>query len=153
MSHPHTPHPERQTCMQVSEKFALHETTTRTKTPTPTKGRQAFTQATISMLATTIHKSNTTPHHQSGATTRTPNPQNKLQEAKSRHLPPTQQARGLVVSKPNSVSGQFLEAAFPTPLLTVCCAPNPAHYRQRVPHGIRCDPLPHPFSWCSLERR
>ena len=68
---------------------------------------------TSSMLATTIHKSNTTPHHQSGATTRTPNPQNKLQEAKSRHLPPTQQTRGLVVSKPNSVSGSFSKQRFP----------------------------------------
>ena len=100
MSHPHTPHPERQTCMQVSEKFALHETTTHTKTPTPTKERQAFTQAIISMLATTIHKSNTTPHHQSGATTRTPNPP-QTQEAKSRHPPLTRsRPAGLLSQSP-----------------------------------------------------
>ena len=78
----------------------------------PHKEGRPFTQAIISMLATTIHKSNTTPHHQSGATTRTPNPP-QTQEAKSRHLPPTQQARGLVVSKPNSVSGSFSKQRFP----------------------------------------
>ena len=43
------------------------------------------------MLATTIHKSNTTPHHQSGATTR--------------HLEPTPKDNKPAVSKPNSVSG------------------------------------------------
>lgn len=51
--------------------------------PTPTHpppppeedpGRNLFMQAVIQMLATTIHKSNTTPHHQSRAATRTPNP-------------------------------------------------------------------------------
>lgn len=44
--------------MRVSEKFALHADHTQ-----PTKVMHA------QMLATTIHKSNTTPHHQSRATT------------------------------------------------------------------------------------
>ncbi len=39
----------------------------------------------LKMLATTIHKSKTTPHHQSGATTRTPTP--------NHHLPHTVRSR------------------------------------------------------------
>ena len=56
------------------------------------------------MLATTIHKSNTTPHHQSGATTKPP---------RSKATPPPvpqptgRRGDGLVVSKPNSVSDEF----------------------------------------------
>lgn len=40
------------------------------------------------MLATTIHKSNTTPHHQSRATTRPPNPQTAGTQRPA-HDPPT----------------------------------------------------------------
>ena len=53
------------------------------------------------MLATTIHKSNTTPHHQRGATTTPPQ--------KGRTIPgfphSGQRDSGPVASKPNSVSG------------------------------------------------
>src|ERR1044072_5428311 len=56
MSHPHTPPKE---CMRVSEKFALHQT-------------HKPQNLCVQMLATTIHKSTTPPHHQSRATTRTP---------------------------------------------------------------------------------
>ena len=59
-------------------------------------------QATVLMLATTIHKSNTTPHHQSLGQQQDPHPHNL--GAKGRPPPPTGQRRGLVVSKPNSVS-------------------------------------------------
>ena len=41
--------------------------------PPQKTGANPFAQAVIQMLATTIHKSNTTPHHQSRAATRTPN--------------------------------------------------------------------------------
>ena len=64
------------------------------------------------MLATTIHKSNTTPHHQDGATT----------------THPQRESRGSVVSKPNSVSGDSFTG--PSRSLgsrtgeNVCCAPN-----------------------------
>ena len=83
------------------------------------------------------------------------NPQPPEQTPGSQEPAPTpqqEQARGLVVSKPNSVSDDSSKQCSHT-TSHVCCAPNPAHYRQRVPHGIRCDPLPQPFSWCSLERR
>ena len=105
--------------------------------PPPQKKDRPFTQAIISMLATTIHKSNTTPHHQSGATTRTPNP-HKLEEAKSRHLPPTQQTRGLVVSKPNSVSGKSFRApAFPTDTTcSLCTKPRPLQAKGSSRHQV-----------------
>ena len=72
------------------------------------------------MLATTIHKSNTTPHHQSRATTRPPKPQ--------------PQENGLVASKPNSVSDDFPPARAPQrgrPLTTgkFVVHQNPPHYR------------------------
>ena len=58
----HTTHPRKSLQhMRVSEKFALHADHTQ-----PTKVMHA------QMLATTIHKSNTTPHHQSRATTDPP---------------------------------------------------------------------------------
>jgi hypothetical protein len=69
------------------------------------------------MLATTIHKSNTTPHHQSGATTRLnlPDP-----VTRTRPHPPVspkgRSGRGPAVSKPNSVFSD------PSPTGTqVCC--------------------------------
>lgn len=99
--------------MQVSEKFALHETTTRTKTPTPTKERQAL--HTSHHLDARNHypqiKHHTPPPKRGN--NKNPQPPEQTQEAKSRHLPPTQQARGLVVSKPNSVSGSFSKQRFP----------------------------------------
>ena len=73
------------------------------------------------MLATTIHKSNTTPHHQSGATTR-----HTLPDATPPPVPHTTGRRGdgLAVSKPNSVSGGAGPPRRETPA-KVCCAPEP----------------------------
>ena len=71
------------------------------------------------MLATTIHKSNTTPHHQSEATTR-------------RHPQPDatpQKGHGPVVSKPNSVSGSSITRAFPRRLNVCHLHPPDTHYR------------------------
>jgi hypothetical protein len=63
------------------------------------------------MLATTIHKSNTTPHHQSGATTRR-NPWRGINTTSG--FPHSgRRGDGLVVSKPNSVSGSFITGDFP----------------------------------------
>ena len=77
--------------------------TTRTTT-TPERGRQPEQSCGL-MLATTIHKSNTTPHHQDGATTRTPtHPPPKKVTIQGRH-PPHKAGPGPVVSGPNSVSG------------------------------------------------
>jgi hypothetical protein len=76
------------------------------------------------MLATTIHKSNTTPHHQDGATT--PG----------------------VASGPNSVFG-----VSPLERGLCCCAPSrhplqaSGSSRLTPHHDAGC------FSWCSLERR
>ena len=71
---------------------------------------------------------NQTPHPttKAGQQQEPPTP-HKLQEAKSRHLPPTQQTRGLVVSKPNSVSGKSFRApAFPTDTTcSLCTKPRP----------------------------
>jgi hypothetical protein len=80
------------------------------------------------MLATTIHKSNTTPHHQREATTH----------------------EG-VVSKPNSVSGSLLDRFIP-PGQTFVVHPVSA---TTAADPITASPPPCAgmFSWCSLERR
>jgi hypothetical protein len=69
------------------------------------------------MLATTIHESNTTPHHQDGATT----------------------TRRCVASKPNSVSGDFLPRPANRPLIrgTFVVHQIRRHYSFRIPHGSR----------------
>jgi hypothetical protein len=76
----------------------------RNKPPQPQKSCSVHCE----MLATTIHKSNTTPHHQSRATTTTPRPTGRPPTRQVTTLPvsPTtgQRSDGLVVSKPNSVS-------------------------------------------------
>ena len=55
------------------------------------------------MLATTIHKSNTTPHHQDGATE---NPAPRRGPCDTPGFPPSgRRGDGPAVSKPNSVSG------------------------------------------------
>ena len=86
------------------------------------------------MLATTIHKSNTTPHHQDGATTNPSHPN----ERESEHLRfPNQQGEevnGLVVSKPNSVSDDQSLPSRPedqplNPGKRLLCTRTGAHYR------------------------
>jgi hypothetical protein len=67
------------------------------------------------MLATTIHNSNTTPHHQDGATTRR------------------------VVSGPNSVFSGSLTGQRPAPI-DACRAPGPAPLQHPAPPGP-----PHPM--------
>jgi len=107
------------------------------------------------MLATTIHKSNTTPHHQVRATTTTPNPPNREDQEPA---PTTNgEPAGPVASGPNSVLGshppnpqktgaprrdQRLSVIAPSRRpLQPACSSRPTH-----PHWM-C------FSWCSLERR
>jgi hypothetical protein len=78
------------------------------------------------ILATTIHKSNTTPHHQKME--RQPN---HTPSKRGHHLRfPTTGRRdsGPVASKPNSVSDDFIAGvrSLENPnRLTVCCAPEP----------------------------
>ena len=71
------------------------------------------------MLATTIHKSNTTPHHQSEATT---SPIPGFPHSGRRDSGP-------VVSKPNSVSGnpinRMSDHSNPVPASTFVVAPEP----------------------------
>src|SRR6476659_3597082 len=86
------------------------------------------------MLATTIHKSNTTPHHQSEATT-------------SPSLSPVSHTgrrdSGPVVSKPNSVSGNSLtgiDHSNPEPAQRLSCTRTTpttgvAHPTNRPAHG------------------
>jgi hypothetical protein len=99
------------------------------------------------MLATTIHKSNTTPHHQSRATTNTFHPQ-ATPGTQGRHPPPTRRARGLVVSKPNSVSSSQ-KPQHPVKASRLFVAHQTRlHYREQAIHRIaqkqhpaRCGPL------------
>ena len=67
--HPHTtPTPKGRHHARVSEKFALQQ-------------KHTTHSCAFSMLATTIHKSNTTPHHQSRGNNKTPTPE-------TNHKPP-----------------------------------------------------------------
>ncbi len=130
--HPHTPPKE---CMRVSEKFALHAEHTR---PTKTHCAQ--------MLATTIHKSNTTPHHQSRATTNPPTPHRG------------QRKNGLLSQSP-IVCLMVILTDISQPARQVCCCTRRAsttetrHPTNRLNHRTptRCGRAQ--VSWCSLERR
>jgi hypothetical protein len=101
-----------------------------TQTP-PTPTRKAST-AVCEMLATTIHKSNTTPHHQSEATTTNPKPysgRHPHPTAGSSNLPPVSHTgrrdSGPVVSKPNSVSDEFSRSGVSPPLTRLLCTRPP----------------------------
>jgi len=119
-----------------------------TQKPTTPKGGDHHA---CQMLATTIHKSNTTPHHQSEATT---SPIPGFPHSGRRDSGP-------VVSKPNSVSGSPSPASITrNPYrLNVCRAPEPHPLQvrpiQRIAQGHRTPtPVGGPqVSWCSLERR
>jgi hypothetical protein len=95
------------------------------------------------MLATTIHKSNTTPHHQRGATT------------KSYPRFPTTGRRdsGPVASKPNSVSGNPSPASDeskPVPAKRLLLHQNRTHYRPTV-HPLESPRSPNPHTmWAGL---
>lgn len=85
------------------------------------------------MLATTIHKSNTTPHHQSEATTLRPH---------QREATP-QPGHRLVVSKPNSVFGSS-QGKNPALNNFACRAPEPeTHYRPGPSNESLHSPNPH----------
>ena len=76
------------------------------------------------MLATTIHKSNTTPHHQSMERQPSPIP----------GFPHTgRRDSGPVVSKPNSVSDNSIHRHVSPTGINVCCAPEP-HPLQATVH-------------------
>src|SRR5262245_20687905 len=102
------------------------------------------------MLATTIHKSNTTPHHQNSGRQHTNLP---YQEIAPPPVPPTTGRRGdgLVVSKPNSVSGDSIIAINPVAAQRfLFTKPAPL---QRLGSSRLTPPQRECFSWCSLERR
>ncbi len=77
------------------------------------------------MLATTIHKSNTTPHHQRSGRQPTPSIPG---------FPPSgRRDSGPVASKPNSVPDDFLTAidnSIPLRLNVCCCTRTGTHYRR-----------------------
>lgn len=79
------------------------------------------------MLATTIHKSNTTPHHQSGATTR----------RHSQRSATPRRGHGPVVSKPNSVFSSSITNAFPRRLNVCHLHPPDTHYRSWLKYPNR----------------
>src|ERR671936_652856 len=80
------------------------------------------------MLATTIHKSNTTPHHQAG---------------QQHHPWPSARTTTGVVSGPNSV---FDDPPSPNretfTRRLCCCAPNPAPLQRTDPSRPETSPLP-----------
>ena len=115
MSHPH---------MRLTHARAKQNCTSTHNSPT---NRTPACQ----MLATTIHNSNTTPHHQSGATTK-PYPR----------FPTTgRRDSGPVASKPNSVSGDSITGINPEPAQRLLCtqpAPlQPPTPSRPDPHQLR----------------
>src|SRR5215213_8428708 len=102
------------------------------------------------MLATTIHKSNTTPHHQSRATTtklprRKPTPNLRVCLSPVSHT--GRRDSGPVVSKPNSVSDEFFAPAFdyskPVPRTRLLCTRPPPTTGGRHRHDSPGSPNPH----------
>ena len=93
---------------------------------------RSITYASL-MLATTIHESNTTPHHQAGQQHTTRNQSGRPPH--TTHRSPTEptgmhSSRGPVVSKPNSVFSDFPRAGISQPTPHVCHVhQTPTHYR------------------------
>jgi hypothetical protein len=142
----------------------LHYQRTQT-TPTPQKKASA---PACEMLATTIHKSNTTPHHQSRATT-TKLPRRKPTPNLRVCLSPVSQDRDeeiagllsqspivcLVIPSPKNPAQRLN----PVPAQRLLCTRPPPTTGERAIHRFapsRGDPhnagRPE-VSWCSLERR
>jgi hypothetical protein len=105
---------------------------------------------------------NQTPHPttKAGATTRPPNPQ----ETPGTQRPATESSnedpsRGLVVSKPNSVSDDFPSPVSHQVRTNVCCCTRPqpttgrGHPTNRLNHRTPTICGRAQVSWCSLERR
>ena len=91
------------------------------------------------MLATTIHESNTTPHHQAGR--QQPHPVTRAplhEEAITTPGSPERAKRrcGLVVSKPNSVFDE------------ISCRPAPPKRAPPEKPAVCCAPEPHPTTGC-----
>ena len=116
------------------------------------------------MLATTIHKSNTTPHHQDGATPSNPTNGGRPHKPGSQHLRSPHRAKR---SRACCLRTQQCVCGRPSPAdtesdgpINFCssCTRTGTHYRQAQPtnpriieiraHAGRTSSL-----WCSLERR
>ena len=138
----------------------LHISDTK-NTTTPQRGDSTHSRQ---MLATTIHKSNTTPHHQSRATTTTPEligaPPPTGRQPISGFPHSGRRDSGPVVSKPNSVSGDFITEPVLIPhrlSRLLCTRTRPTtgrgHPQIRSGRGDPRDAGRPQVSWCSLERR
>ena len=116
-----------------------------TQNPTPPQKEEP--NPARSMLATTIHKSNTTPHHQRRGDNQSP----EAHPGRPCHPQQRAQRHGLVVSKPNSVSGD--PGAGPPGRTTdrLCTKPHAT----TAAGFLTAPPPPNgaALSWCSLERR
>src|SRR6478609_11746040 len=99
------------------------------------------------MLATTIHKSNTTPHHQ-----------RRSDNQSYPRFPTTgQRDSGLVASKPNSVSGNLFTAIKPVAAQRLLLHPSTPTTGADTDIPTAADPTRcgggGKQKWCSLERR
>ena len=117
MSHPHTPHPERQTCMRVSEKFALHETTTHTKKPPPTQGGTP-SRKPPSRCSQPL-STNQTPHPttKAGQQQEPPTPRTNSRKPRAGTCHQRSRPAGLLSQSP-IVCLMIPQSSVPTPLLT-----------------------------------
>ena len=108
------------------------------------------------MLATTIHKSNTTPHHQSGATTRHPEPSGRHPHKGRHHLRfPTrdEEIAGLLSQSPIVCLMNFPRPAFPTDSAQclLCTRPPPTTGERPSNESLR-SPNSHAM-WAGLKSR
>jgi hypothetical protein len=81
------------------------------------------------MLATTIHKSNTTPHHQKMERQPVLSPVSHTRDKGTAGLLPQSPIVCLAICSPHPDHSETHCGS------TLVVAPNPVHYRQRVPHG------------------
>jgi hypothetical protein len=117
MSHPHTPPPPKgQTCMRVSEKFALHQTHNTTSI-VRLDARNHYPQI----------KHHTPPPKQGN--NKNPHPRKNPRRSRPAHTLQRGRDRGLVVSKPNSVSDDFSCDSNPVSHHMFVVHQTPTHYR------------------------
>ena len=161
MSHPHTP----QQGLRVSEKFALHRTTTHTNTPTPQKRERTHSRKPPFRCSQPL-STNQTPHPttKAGQQPEPPTPRQPENTPPPNHQKPAptplrDEPAGLLPQDPTVCLAIFSPTRFPPDRTRLLCTrTTPTTGAAPQSRTARTTEPPHDaggvqVSWCSLERR